>query len=244
MPSPQSRRIRSLVLTAILFVLVTLYVTSGARQTRSSDFYIKTTEALQEKKLAAEAAAAADSDVSKRLREAEVKAKQAAHSKAEPIKEELMQAHKEAKEETSRLEAQKKAEEGQQQQQQKSTAGSDGDRDGVKSVAGRKYMKNDGIAAPKVGDKQEVEKADSPAKTAHVQSQEERLVEEELNTILKRSPSMLDLFTPRCGAGSFPTNKIYSYHILKDILSFQQEGEEDPTGEIQHYTAPIRCGIG
>jgi hypothetical protein len=193
MPSPHARRVRSLGIAVVLFILVALYVTSAARQTRSSDFYVKTAQALKDKKLAADAAlhaagiaTSANADVAKRLKEAEDKAKQAAHAKAEPYKEELMQAHKEVKEETSRLEAEKAAE--RIAEKGKSSTPAVAEKDEVKTVAGRKYMKSsEAVAPPKAGIQKSSEE-DAP-KSTPASTLESQKAEAELNEILKRSPS-------------------------------------------------------
>ncbi|KAF2395551.1 glutaredoxin, partial [Trichodelitschia bisporula] len=121
---PSSRRLRLLGLAVVLFVLVTLYVTAGARQTRNSAFYGKTSDALGAARAAKEAVLRepTDADVGKRLRDAEDAAKRAADKKAEDF-------HGE--------EGKKRVEEM-----------------GEKSVAGRKIMKEVPEEVPETKEKQ------------------------------------------------------------------------------------------
>ncbi|OCK77509.1 glutaredoxin [Lepidopterella palustris CBS 459.81] len=84
---PSQRRIKVFGLMILLAVLITLYMTSSARQTRTSDFYTKTTDALQAKE-AAEAAKKIDAeDVGARLKAAEDAAKKAADVKDRKLQE-------------------------------------------------------------------------------------------------------------------------------------------------------------
>lgn len=72
---------RGFGLLVLLVVIVTLYMTSGARQTRGSDFYVKTQEALQAKEYQ-KATKERDADnVGSRLRAAEDAAKKSADDK-------------------------------------------------------------------------------------------------------------------------------------------------------------------
>lgn len=71
----------------LLTVLVTLYMTSSARHTRSSDFYTKTQDALQAKDRAEAAKKIEMDDVSARLKAAEDAAKKAADAKGQKLQE-------------------------------------------------------------------------------------------------------------------------------------------------------------
>jgi hypothetical protein len=67
----------------VLIIVVTLYMNSAGRQTRNSDFFLKTQEALQAKQYE-EAAKERDADnVGSRLKAAEEAAKKAADEKSE-----------------------------------------------------------------------------------------------------------------------------------------------------------------
>ncbi|KAF2182454.1 glutaredoxin [Zopfia rhizophila CBS 207.26] len=81
MPSP--RRMKLFGLSVLLAVLITLYMTSSARQTRTSDFYTKTQEALQTKEYEEAAKQRDADDVSSRLKAAEDAAKKAAQEKSD-----------------------------------------------------------------------------------------------------------------------------------------------------------------
>lgn len=71
----------------LLAVLVTLYMTSAARQTQTSDFYTKTQQALQAKEDAQAAKDRDADDVGARLKAAEDAAKKAADVKGQKAKE-------------------------------------------------------------------------------------------------------------------------------------------------------------
>ncbi|KAF2645555.1 glutaredoxin [Massarina eburnea CBS 473.64] len=80
---PSQRRVRVFGLLLFVFVAITLYMTTSARQTRSSAFYVKTQEALQAREYM-EAAKQRDADgVESRLKAAEDDAKKATNAKHE-----------------------------------------------------------------------------------------------------------------------------------------------------------------
>ncbi|KAK7566727.1 thioredoxin-like protein, partial [Phyllosticta citricarpa] len=88
------RRFKILGLVVFLAVLTILYITSAARQTRESDFYLKTQYALSQREKNNNAQphvqpkmATSDDDVSKRLKAAEDKAKKSANFKGDRIQE-------------------------------------------------------------------------------------------------------------------------------------------------------------
>ncbi|KAI9819889.1 MAG: hypothetical protein M1827_006459 [Pycnora praestabilis] len=72
---PTTRRLKVFGLFIVVVVILTLYLTSGARQARSQDFYSKTVNAMEAKD-------AENLDVSQRLKSAENAAKNAADSKS------------------------------------------------------------------------------------------------------------------------------------------------------------------
>jgi hypothetical protein len=80
---PSQRRMRVFGLLFVLAVVLTLYMTTSAQQTRTSAFYLKTQEALNTKQYQ-EATRQRDSDdVSSRLKAAEDAAKNSAEKKNE-----------------------------------------------------------------------------------------------------------------------------------------------------------------
>lgn len=158
---PSQRRLKTFGLLVFIFVLIALYLTSSARQTRSSQFYTKTQDALAEARAQKEKALGGDSDgwggeleVGKRLREAEEAAKKAADRKGDAFH----------------------GEEGKRQAQRVASA-----RGPERSVAWKKVMKGEAVLKDKEGPATE-------EKTA--ETEEEHRVKDELNDILKRSPSM------------------------------------------------------
>ncbi|KAF2473713.1 thioredoxin-like protein [Lindgomyces ingoldianus] len=78
---PSQRRVKAFGLLVVLAVLVTLYMTSSPRQTRSSDFYTKTQEALQAREYEQAAKQRDADDVGARLKAAEEAAKKSADEK-------------------------------------------------------------------------------------------------------------------------------------------------------------------
>lgn len=85
MPSP--RRIKTISLLIIVTIVVVFYMSSASRQTRASDFYTKTQQALQDRQFQ-EAAKQRDSEsVGSRLKAAEDQAKKAAEEKHARAKE-------------------------------------------------------------------------------------------------------------------------------------------------------------
>lgn len=80
---PSQRRVKAIGLIVLLTVLVTLYMTSSGRQTRTSDFYTKTQEALQTKEYEKAAKLRDEGDVGSRLKAAEDAAKKTANEKSQ-----------------------------------------------------------------------------------------------------------------------------------------------------------------
>lgn len=160
---PSQRRVKVFGLTVLLVVLITMYYTSAARHTRTSDFYVKTTSALQEKAdaaavRAAEAAReqphAENPDVGQRLKAAELAAKKAADKKGAEFEQGIM-----------------------------------GEGSGERSVAGRLLMKDaeeKPLGVAQVGGRPDQQRERENKKP---ETKEEHEVEMELSAILKKSPS-------------------------------------------------------
>ncbi|QDS67494.1 hypothetical protein FKW77_001382 [Venturia effusa] len=165
MPSP--RRIKVFALVVLIGVLVTLYATGAARQTRSSQFYTKTQDALAQARAHKESAmqdhesglGVGDGEVGKRLKEAENAAKRAADRKGdefhgEHVKEKVL--------------SDKKAKEGERK---------------VPGVAGQYSKKDLGTEKPLKGQ--------DSGKEQTAETEEDHKVKNELNSILKRSPVII-----------------------------------------------------
>jgi hypothetical protein len=98
-------------------------------------------------------------------------------------------------------------------------------------VAGRTKMQ-----APKAKDE-----AASPAeKEGEPENNDEEDAKEELNLILKRSPSMCCLSDWGC-IFSESTNGLSSHHFLEVLLPLQQESKIHHLGPLHYCTRPIRC---
>ncbi|KAF2661068.1 glutaredoxin [Lophiostoma macrostomum CBS 122681] len=80
---PSQRRMRVFALLVVLVVIITLYMTDSAHQTRSSDFYKKTQDLLQSKEYEKAAKQRDADDVDSRLKAAEEAAKKAANDKSQ-----------------------------------------------------------------------------------------------------------------------------------------------------------------
>jgi hypothetical protein len=181
---PSQRRIKVLGLTVLVIVLTIIYFTSAARETRESDFYKKTSTALQQKEETARVeketadAARLSEDVGKRLREAEEQAKKSADAKGRKMAQEVMGKGLEP-------EALK----------------DDTAADGGKSVAGRFRMKDDSdepLGVAKVGGNVGEKDRKGKGKQDDEETDEDHEVEVELNAILKKSPSMCSAFLTSC----------------------------------------------
>ena len=175
----RTRRFKPLIILVVFFVLIILYLTSSARSTRNSDFYTRTQAALQQQRFAADSAddvISSDANVAARLKEAEEQAKKSADKKGDEHRarlgmEELPPADKE--------------------------------KDQEKSVAGRKTMKDESSKKGLVLDddaddayvaagveKPSKDQVPVKGKEQTAATEEDDKVEAELNSILKRSPSM------------------------------------------------------
>lgn len=177
---PSNRRLRLTALVVALAVMVVLYVTTARRSTYASPFYTRTVAAMDERQSAESRAGMLAEEKSRADRVAKIQgehdvavAKAEAEQKLSPVVED-------AKEVLATAAA----------------AGKDSV-EGQKPVAGRKMMKDDrvvvnekpdgGDGVAKVGN---VPPKESPAKAdgSAAQSDQERKVETEMNTILKKGP--------------------------------------------------------
>lgn len=178
MPTPiRSRRFKPILVLVVLFTLTILYVTSSARHTRNSEYYQRTQAELRNQRNRADDDAAtanaldSDTDVAKRLKDAADQAKAAADRKGD--------------EHRARL--------GMEELPEKN------DDENEKSAAGKKGMKA-GTAKENAASKSDADAADvagppnndqMPVKGQQgVETEDEHKVEQELNAILKRSPSI------------------------------------------------------
>lgn len=102
----------------------------------------------------------------------------------------------------------------------------------VPGVAGHYSKKDLGIEKPL--------KEQDGGKEQTAETEEDHKVKNELNSILKRSPSMLLHFRGRTQRA----NHHNSNHLLQKLLPILQEGETHPPRPIQNIAASIRCGTG
>jgi hypothetical protein len=172
---PSARRLKAFFLLVLISVLITLYLTASARQTRTSQFYTKTQDALAAARAAKDAGlrdvpGGADADVGARLREAEEAAKKAADIKGDAFH----------------------GEEGRRQasivrdRQAKETAAATPDKEEKKDEP--RLAKVPGLAMEEGLRKQAAENKKIDAEST-AETQEDHKVKEELNSILKKSPS-------------------------------------------------------
>ncbi|KIW01412.1 glutaredoxin [Verruconis gallopava] len=218
---PSNRRLKGFFLLAVLLILLTLYITASGRQTRSSEFYTSTQDALSAAKAAKQAkladmehALGEDSMVSHRLKAAEEAAKRKADEKAEMFHgEETKQKALKVKErleqdedvETASSKSSKSSKSG--KSSKSSTGGRRDPEEGEKAVAGRIVMKDPKESVLKANDEDDfesksdkhVEKVDKEAEienedesdTPHEETEDERKAHAELNDILKKSPIII-----------------------------------------------------
>lgn len=166
---PSQRRVKAFGLIILLTILITLYMTSSAHTTADSEFYKKTSAALEVVK--EEAAQAAEKleveDIGARLKAAEDAAKAAADKKGHQLQEEVQEEVEEAEEKSvaGRVRIQSEKEKDERVVELRGPGAGQGEEKVVKA-------------------KQEPE------------TKEDHEVEVELNEILKKSPSELAiLFT-------------------------------------------------
>jgi hypothetical protein len=171
---PSTRRLKAFFLLVILAVLITLYLTASARQTRTSQFYTKTQDALAAARQAKEAGLSGlggdELDIGKRLREAEEAAKKAADRKGDAF-------HGEEGRKQANIVKENAA---------KETAAS-ANTGGEMKHGGPRQAKVPGLAMEEGLKKQAAENRKKNAEES-AETQEDREVKDELNSILKRSP--------------------------------------------------------
>lgn len=215
---PSNRRVKASFLIVAVLVLLTLYITASARQTRSSEFYTTTQDALTAARAAKEAklhdsehALGEDDSISHRLRAAEEAAKSAADRKGDDFhSEETKQKAIKVKESLEKDEdevAPKKSTFESSGSSSKSKTGSRKDiEEGEKGVAGRVIMKDPKEAILKSDVKGKTDKGaeeddEEEKEKSHEETEDERKAHAELNDILKKSPStQITLTRPHCNA--------------------------------------------
>ncbi|KAF2102866.1 hypothetical protein NA57DRAFT_71851 [Rhizodiscina lignyota] len=177
MPTPlRTRRFKPLLTIVVLIVLTVLYLTSSARSTQQSEFYQRTQDALSQQDDTnvagagtAGEAVGSDANVAARLREAEEQAKAAADKKGDEHRAALgMEEIPDEKSGAGR----------------KGVVFDDEEEDGMYPYAAEDA--EDHALAPAAKDQVPVKGKEQTAET-----QEEHKVEEELNSILKRSPIII-----------------------------------------------------
>lgn len=212
------RRAKFFGLVVILSVLIILYITSGARQTQNSEFYRRTSAALE--KHAAQAAkeaedvARAQTDVKGRLKEAEQAAKQAANIKGAetgPAKGDTTNAQKPSP-----------------------PYGQAVLTDGEEASAGSRHTGGDGVAP--IGNTGQTNSKSGDSE----ETDEEHAVEVEMNSILKKGPSKLAISGAISAANVIVS---YSHHILQDVLSSLPQSEANTARKIQNHSSAVCCGV-
>jgi hypothetical protein len=158
---PSQRRVKTFGLLVFIGVLITLYITASARHTRSSQFYTKTEDALQAARAHKEQALGADPD------DVSIRLREAEEAAKRAADKKGDAFHGE--------EGRKKAE---------VVMSRTIEREAQRSVTGRKIRGSGSEAVLK--DKEHPESKEQAAET-----EEEHKVKDELNDILKRSPSEL-----------------------------------------------------
>jgi hypothetical protein len=248
---PSNRRVKAIFLVVAIFVLLTLYISASARQTRSSDFYTKTQDALSTSRHAKEAdlaesevATGEDEMVKQRLKAAEEAAKEKAAKKAEDyhgqeakqralkVAESLRDDPEGDKVESKNYVAPKSS------KSSKTGTGKKELEKGEKSVAGRVIMKDPKEAVLKsqgdvkhAGDDEDDEDED----VVRGESEDEQKAHEELAEILKKSPSMSVYHGMMA-----PALMNRSHHLFQELLPVLEESETHPSPEIYDNTTTIR----
>jgi hypothetical protein len=213
------RRIRAYGLIITVFILILWYINSGAKHTRSSALYQKTSDAIEKQRLAQltadKSGVPPDANVYTRVKQVENSAKELADERGHQMQQDI--ASKDAKPVWSK----------------------DSVADGEKSIAGRRKMK-DGVAP--VGNID----TDTPQATRGGQAketEEQHEVEVELNSILKMSPSESLHSRHTCSSNSYHRRRV-SHYLLQILLPVFQEGEGNNAREIQDSTPTLRSRIG
>lgn len=261
--SLRGRRFKPLLTMAVLAVLTILYLTSSAR-TSSSDFYTRTEDALaHQKQQEAERAAedvnvgaggalgvsggtGSEVDVRKQLREAEERAKASADRKGEMERARLgmealpdPQENAAAKDNEDVGNSNSAASAGKKTVPVREGVALDADDDDLWPVESDPELSDHEIVSP--GEKNQV-----PVKTSGkeqtAETEEEHKVEQELNSILKRSPSTSNvsqaIFDHRL------TSYSRSNNILQNLLPLQQKGKAHPSRPLQDNTCALRRRAG
>jgi glutaredoxin len=180
---PSARRLKAFFLLVLISVLITLYLTASARQTRTSQFYTKTQDALAAARAVKEVnigdmPGGSDADVGKRLREAEEAAKQAADRKGDAF-------HGEEGRRQASIVRDKQA---------KETVAPATTDDEVPKEKPR-VAKVPGLALEEGLKKQAAENKKMEAEST-AETEEDHKVKDELNLILKKSPSTSLYYPP------------------------------------------------
>ena len=192
---PSNRRLKAFFLVVVLVVLLTLYISASARQTRSSDFYTKTQSAISASRQAKEAklsdseiATGEDGAVKHRLKAAEEAAKVKAEEKAEDYhgseaKQKAMKLAESLRDDPVKKEGEDDHSAPKSSKQSKSSTSKSESKTGEKSVAGRILLKDEKEAVLKKSDD------DDEEEPFHEESEDEQKAHAELSEILKKSPS-------------------------------------------------------
>jgi hypothetical protein len=213
---PSNRRFKVTILLLVIFSLVLFYRTSAARQTRSSAFYTSTTEALAqraEEERDGKALESNDLEVHQRLKAAEEAAKKAADKKGHEFHGDGVKSAAE-----------------------KAKSDVEAARAGVGDVvSGRPRRVLNGGSPEKIlmegDDKKEVKKKVP-------ESKEDREAKEEMNYILKRSPSMPILLQSCLIAIA---NCSRSHNILQNLLPVFEKGKRHSSQQVPDHTTTPRC---
>lgn len=193
---PSNRRVKAFLLVIVLVGLLTIYISASARQTRTSDFYTKTQDAIDAsrrakdtKKADSEVATGEDIRIKDRLEAAATAAKAKAEEKAESFhgndaKQKALKVAESLRDDSPQKDSQAKS------PSSGSKAATEPSVKGGKSVAGRIKLKEAGSKAS--SDVEDVDlKADKEdAEKYREETEDEQKAHAELAEILKRSPSM------------------------------------------------------
>jgi FtsZ-interacting cell division protein ZipA len=196
---PSNRRVNAFFLVIVLVALLTIYISASARQTRSSDFYTKTQDAIDASRRAkdtkaadAEVATGEDIRIKDRLEAAATAAKAKAEEKAESYH------GSEAKQKALKVAESLRDDPPQKNSHSEPSKGAKAAKEpsvkGEKSVAGRIKLKGPKETMPKVSSDVEdvdIEADKEDAEAYREETEDEQKAHAELSEILKRSPSML-----------------------------------------------------
>jgi FtsZ-interacting cell division protein ZipA len=256
---PSNRRLKGFFLIVVLLVLLTLYVTASARQTRSSQFYTKTQDALDAARVAkqaklhdSEAALGEDDMITHRLKAAEEAAKRNADKKGdefhgEETKQKVIKVKESLEEvdEEKKLSSKSKSSKSFKSDSKSSSGGSRYPEEGEKGVAGRKIIKDNVekvLKGEPIKEAEAAEEDEEDDKKPHEETEDELKAHAELNDILKKSPS---IFThSHLTITIVLTKSFHSNNILQNILPLLSTRQTHSPREIQNHTTSLRCGIG